>query len=93
MKLNKNIIKDVINYVIEKQTFDFDTGQMTPILITSIVKDLSNNDENKMEEVACAIVRCINEGLVFSNYLRASVWATAEIIDITFKGFEWLENN
>ncbi len=92
MKLNKNIIKEVINYIIEKQTFDFDTGQMTPILLTSIVKDLSNNNEGKMEEVACAIVRCINENLVSSNYPRTP-WVSSGIIDITFRGFEWIENN
>lgn len=92
MKLNKNAIKDVIHYVIEKQTFDFDAGQMTPIQLTSIVKDLSNNDENKMREIACAIVRCINEGLVISNYPRQP-WGSSGIIDVTFRGFLWLENN
>ena len=92
MKLNKNVIKDVINYVIENQTFDLDAGQMTPILLTSNVKDLSNKDQNKMEEVACAIVRCVNENLVLSNYPRMP-WGSAEITDVTFRGFEWLENN
>jgi len=45
-----------------------------------------------MEEVACAIVRCVNENLVLSNYPRMP-WGSAEITDVTFRGFEWLENN
>lgn len=92
MKLNKIAIKNTLNYVIEKQTFDFDDGKMSTIYLTSIVKDLTGNDESKMQEVACAIVRCINEGLMISNYPRTS-WDTAEVIDVTFRGFAWLENN
>lgn len=92
MKLNKNAIKDVINYVIEKQTFDLDAGQMTPIQFTSIVKDLSNKDQNKMEEVSYAIVCCINEGLVLSHYPRQP-WGSSGIMYVTFKGFEWIDNN
>lgn len=93
MKLNKDAIKNVINYIIEKQTFDFDAGKMNPVYLTSIVDDLSNNDENKKQEIACAIVRCINEGFISSNYLHPATWIVAEVSDITLRGFLWLENN
>lgn len=93
MKLNKDTIKSVINYIIEKQTFDFDKGQMNPIYLTSIVNDLSGTDEDKKQETACAIVRCINEGFIFSNYLHPAVWSSAVVTDVTLRGFVWLENN
>lgn len=92
MKLNKDAIKLVINYISEKQTFDFEDGRMSKIYLTNIVNDLANNDENKRQEIACAIVRCINEGLIFSDYPR-NVWIKASVIDISFQGFKWLEEN
>lgn len=92
MKLSNSSIKDVLNYIINTQTFDFDNGTMSTIYLTSIVNDLSNDDENKKQEIACAIVRCINEGFVLSDYPR-NVWATAKIFDVTLRGFTWLESN
>ena len=92
MKLNKNAIKDVINYIIENQTFDFDDGCMIAIELTTIIKELSNMDENKMQEVACALYRCIQEGLISSNYPDV-MWGKSIVFDVTFKGFAWLENN
>ena len=59
---------------------------------TSIVKDLSNGDEDKMNEVACSIYRCLQEQLVYSNYPNV-MWGRAVIYDVSFKGFSWLENN
>lgn len=93
MKLNKEVIKSVINYVIENQKFDFEKGQIEPIYLSTIVDALSNGNEDKMQEVACAIVRCINEGLLISNYSRIVKWSESEIIDVTFRGFRWLEDN
>lgn len=93
MKLNKDAIKSVINYIIEKQTFNFDDGQMEPIYLTSIVKDLSGNNADRKQEIACAIVRCINEGLIKSNYKHPAIWENATAADVTFHGFMWLKNN
>lgn len=92
MKLNNDSIKEVLNYVIDTQTFDFDNGKMSTIYLTSIVNDLSGGNEDKMQEIACAVVRCINEGFLLSNYPK-NVWATAEIFDVSLRGFLWLENN
>lgn len=92
MILSTEAIKSVLNYIIEKQTFDFDNGKMKPIYLTSIVKDLSNNNDNTMQEIACAIVRCINEELVFTNYPQTP-WVTSHVTDISFKGFAWLKEN
>lgn len=92
MKLNKDSIKQVINYVIEKQTFDFEDGRMTKIYLTNIVSDLAGNDKDRNQEIACAIVRCINEGLILSDYPR-NVWIKASVIDVSFQGFKWLEEN
>lgn len=92
MKLSKESINSVLNYIIEKQSFDFEDGHMSKIYLTSIVNDLAGSDENKKQEVACAIVRCINEGLVFSNYPR-EIWCKAFVADVSFNGFKWLENN
>lgn len=92
MKLNKNIIKDVINYVIDNQIFDLDNGCMNTIELTTIVKVLSNMNEAKMQEVSCAIYRCIQGGLISSNYPNV-MWGKAVVFDVTFKGFTWLENN
>lgn len=92
MKLSKDAISSVLNYIIEKQTFDFEAGKLTPVYITSIVDDLSNGNETLKQDIACSIIRCINEELISSNYPRMS-WISAEIFDVTFKGFEWIENN
>lgn len=92
MKLNKEAIKSVIKYLAENQTFDLKHGTMNPIRIVTIIEKLSENDENKKQEIACAIVRCINEGLIISNYKHPVAWNIAEIIDVTFKGFDWVEN-
>lgn len=92
MKLDKNAIKNVINYVIEKQKFDFDDGRMDTIELTTIVKELSNMEEGKMQEIACALYRCIQEELIVSNYPNV-IWGKAVVFDVAFKGFEWLDNN
>lgn len=92
MKLDKNAIKDVINYVIETQIFNFDDGCMDSIELTTIIKELSNMDENKMQKIACALYRCIQEGLLSSNYPNV-MWGKAVVYDVTFRGFSWLENN
>jgi len=47
MKLSKNAIKDVINYIIENQAFDLDEGCMDSIELLTIVNDLSGDDDNK----------------------------------------------
>lgn len=65
---------------------------MQSIKLTTIVRELSDGDDQKEREIACAIVRCINEGLVISNYPHAA-WVTSEICDVTFRGFTWFENN
>ncbi len=91
MKLNKEAMKQVINYVIENQTFDFDHGMMSPIELTHFIK-LCNGDEDKEQETACALYRCISAGFLESNYPKVS-WGSAYIFDVTLKGFEWLENN
>lgn len=92
MKLNKDSIKQIIDYIVEKQKFDFDDGRMSKIYLTGIVSDLAGNDENRKQEIACAIVRCINEGLIFTDYPR-NVWIKASVIDVSFQGFKWLEDN
>lgn len=92
MKLNKDAMKAVINYVIENQTFDFELGAMSPIELTKITNELCDNDEDKRQEFACALYRCISEKLVESNYSELS-WGRASVLDITLKGFEWLDNN
>lgn len=92
MRLSNESIKSVLNYIIDTQTFDFDDGKMSTLYITTIVNELSDDNEYKMQEIACAIVRCINEGFILSNYPR-NVWATAKVFDVTLRGFEWLENN
>lgn len=92
MKLNKDAIKNVLNYISEKQTFDFEDGYMSKIYLTGIVNDLAGDDETKKQETACAIVRCINEGLVYSDYPR-NMWFKATITDISFIGFKWLEEH
>lgn len=92
MILNTDAIKNVLNHISEKQTFDFENGQMSKIYLTGIVSDLAGSDETKKQETACAIVRCINEGLVYSDYPR-NIWTKATITDITFAGFKWLEEH
>lgn len=92
MKLSKDAISSVLNHIIENQKFNFDNGKMQEMSLTGIMKSLSDGSDNKNQEIACAIVRCINEGLVYSNYPRA-VWVVASISDITLRGFMWLENN
>lgn len=92
MKLNKSAIKEVLNYVIENQTFDFNNGCMSTIPLTEVTNKLCNNNEDRRQELACALYRCISENLLESNYPNIS-WGVACIFDITFKGFEWLENN
>lgn len=92
MKLNKNTIKSVLNYVIENQTFDFDDGCMSEIELTTIVKELSEMDEDKMQDIACALYRCIQEELIYSNYPNV-MWGKAVVFDVSFKGFAWLANN
>lgn len=91
MKLNKDAMKAVINYVIENQTFDFKLGTMSPIKLTDFIKSCKGN-EDKEQEVACALYRCIYLDLLDSNYPDVS-WGSAYIFDVTLKGFEWFENN
>ncbi|KAI4445144.1 hypothetical protein C823_007651 [Eubacterium plexicaudatum ASF492] len=92
MKLNKNAIKYVINYVIDNQVFDLDEGCMNSIELLTIVNDLSGDTDNKRKEISTAIYRCIQEGLLNSNYPNI-MWGRAVIYDVTFRGFLWLENN
>lgn len=92
MKLDKDVIKSVLNYVIDNQTFDLEGGKMKDMHLTTIVKNLSNGNEDKMQEISCAIIRCINEGFVYSNYPK-TVWSVASISDVSMRGFIWLENN
>ena len=92
MKLSKNAIKDVINYVIENQAFNLDEGCMDSIELLTIVNDLSGEDDNKRQEISTALYRCIQEGLLHSNY-PDTMWGKAVVYDVTFKGFSWLENN
>lgn len=92
MKLNKEAIKDVINYVIDNQVFDLDEGCMDSIELLTIVNDLSGDTDNMRKEISTAIYRCIQEGLLYSNYPNI-MWGKAVIYDVTFRGFSWLENN
>ena len=92
MKLSKDAIRSVLNHIIDNQKFDFNEGAMQKMDLTEIVKSLSDGSDDKDQEIACAIIRCINEGFVYSNYPKA-VWVAASISDITLRGFMWLENN
>jgi hypothetical protein len=93
MKLNNSAIVEVLNYIIENQTFDFSSGEMKTMFLSSIVDKLAANDEDKKQEIACAIIRCINEELIISNYKHNAAWNSAKVTDVTFRGFEWLEAN
>lgn len=92
MKLNKNAIKEVINYVSDNQTFDLEEGRMDSIKLLTIVNDLSGENNDKRQEISCAIYRCIHEGLMSSDYPNI-MWGKAVVYDVTFKGFSWLEDN
>jgi hypothetical protein len=93
MKLNKTAIAEVLNYVIDNQTFDFSEGKMEGIYLTSLLNNLAGDNEEKKKEIAYAIMRCINGDLIISNYQFDSDWVKSKVFDVKFKGFEWLENN
>lgn len=94
MKLNNDAIKEVLDYIIEKQKFDFSKCEVKTIFLSSIVDNLAQNDEDRKQEIAFAIIRCINEGLIMNNYYHPNVvWTSAKVDDVTFKGFEWLEKH
>jgi hypothetical protein len=93
MKLNNSAIAEVLNYIIENQTFDFSSGEVKTMFLSSIVDNLANNDNDKKQEIAFAAIRCCNEGLIISNYQQGVKWNSAKVTDVTFRGFGWLETN
>lgn len=94
MKLNKEIIKKVLKYVIDHQDFDLDKGMIKPIELIDLINTLTHKteDDEIRKEYSYAIALCINENLIESNYPDV-MWGRASITSITFKGYEWIENN
>lgn len=94
MKLNKKIIKEILEYLIKNQGFDFNKGMIEPIELVELTNILTNKtqDDKIREEYYYTIALCINEGLVETNYPDI-MWGKASVTGVTFKGYEWVENN
>lgn len=94
MKLNKKIIKEILSYVIEQQSFDLEEGMIEPIELINLINALTNKteDDKIRKEYSYAVALCINEGLIESNYPDV-MWGRASVTGITLKGYEWVENN
>lgn len=98
MRVNKDCIKDVLNYVIENVNVVFDTSKAgyNGVSILSVIRALSDNDKYSESIVLHSCLYAYNCGFIMIDKridLNNLTPSLIDILDVTPAGYKFLEED